>query len=169
MTDLRTLADEVIEEGLLDKIKGIAGIAGKAKEMAMGKPQGDHGLLPREEWEEAIKDNRRAVELLANTPKISDALQVAVDLLDGLKETNATRKVKQLIRTSLRTIKDKKQPEDARKEAAASLQKVVGALQKEADAIRSVKQDVLHGQQEEIQKIAQIIPEDVQHTWLDLQ
>jgi len=139
---MNALLSEAIEEGIIDKLRSSVGL----------KPRTDSEftIIPKAQWEEFIKDNRQAVEMLANSPGIKDAADLIADILDQLVQNGSmeARKVQQQIR---RAIKQRD------KEALVG---IVRSLQKEADRIRTVRTN-LRLKRESPEDIAKLLGEDI--------
>lgn len=140
-TKYQNLIDEAMSEGLFDKLKAKVGLGG----------DDPFEIIPKDQWESLAKHNRQLVEMLANTPGVRDAADLATDVLDQLSGAGSmeARKTQQQIRQAVRN-KDK-----------SALIRIIQGLQKEADRIRSVRTGIRKEVGESVEKIAQIISEDI--------
>ena len=142
LQQMTKLIQEAIEEGLMDKLRSAVGL----------KPNDldEYKIIPKDQWEALIKDNDRAVNMLANTPGARDAAGLVSELLDQLVQSGSmeARKAQRAIRDA---IKGKNKEE---------LLSIVRGLQKEADKIRSVRSHV-RLKRESPESIAKMIGEDI--------
>jgi uncharacterized protein with von Willebrand factor type A (vWA) domain len=150
MDSISTLLEEAINEGLMDKLRGAVGL----------KNKGQFELIPKEEWETLIKDNRQLVNMFANTPGIGDAYDLAKNVLQALDEQGCleAKRVAQSFRIALKNLKKDNRDQEAKKDII----RIVKGLQKEADQIRTVR--TAHGlRRESIEEIASVISEDIRY------
>lgn len=148
--EIQMLLEEAVQEGILDKLRGAIGL----------KEKGQYELIPKEKWESLIKENRRLVEMFANTPGIGDAYDLVQDILEALTENNCmhARKLAQNLRIATNQLKKDK----SNKEAKSEIIRIIKGLQKEANLIRTVRQD--RGlRRESIEDIAEAISEDIRY------
>lgn len=141
--ELFDLLQEAVEEGLMDTLRGAVGL--KPKEDSKFK------IIPKEQWEELLKHNRRTVEMLANTPGPQDAASIITEILKELVEAGSmeARKAQQQIRLAVKK-KDK-----------IALMNVIRGIQQEADAIRTVRTGVRLRREDSPKDIAELLSEDV--------
>jgi polyhydroxyalkanoate synthesis regulator phasin len=142
LRQMTKLIQEALEEGLMDKLRSAVGL----------KPNDldEYKIIPKDQWETLIKDNDRAVNMLANTPGASDAAGLVSELLDQLVQSGSmeARKAQRAIRDA---IKGKNKEE---------LLSIVRGMQREADKIRSVRSHV-RLKRESPECIAKMIGEDI--------
>lgn len=139
--DIRKLLDEAVEEGILDKIKSAVGLGSQ-----------EAGVIPRQQWDALMRENRQLVEMLANSPGIQDAANLVTDVLKQLAASGSmeARKAQQQIRQAV-AAKDKE-----------ALVRLVRSIQQEADKIRAVRTTARKmGESTEIEDIAKVISEDI--------
>ena len=142
LRQMTKLIQEAIDEGLMDKLRSAVGL--KSNDLD------EYKIIPKDQWEALIKDNDRAVNMLANTPGARDAAGLMSELLDQLVQSGSmeARKAQRAIRDA---IKGKNKEE---------LLSIVRGLQREADKIRSVRSHV-RLKRESPESIAKMIGEDI--------
>ena len=142
LRQMTKLIQEAVEEGLMDKLRSAVGL----------KPNDldEYKIIPKDQWESLMKDNGRAVNMLANTPGASDAARLVSELLEQLVQNNSME-----ARKALRVIRDAIKGKDKEE-----LLNIVRGIQKEADRIRSVRSHV-RLKRESPEGIADIIGEDI--------
>jgi polyhydroxyalkanoate synthesis regulator phasin len=142
LRQMTKLIQEALEEGLMDKLRSAVGL----------KPNDldEYKIISKDQWETLIKDNDRAVNMLANTPGARDAAGLVSELLDQLVQSGSmeARKAQRAIRDA---IKGKNKEE---------LLSIVRGMQREADKIRSVRSHV-RLKRESPECIAKMIGEDI--------
>ena len=135
------LVGVAVSEGLLGRLRGALG-AGSG---------GEFGIIPKGQWERLVRDNRQAVDMIANTPALRDVAGLVYDLLNELVEQGSmeARKALQDIRVARRN-KD-----------AAGLAQVIRGIKQEADRIRTVRSGALLRVRESVEDIAGVVSEDI--------
>jgi hypothetical protein len=135
------LIQEAVEEGLMDKLRSAVGLKSSDPE---------YRIIPKRQWEVLMRDNDRAINILANTPGASDAASLVAELLDQLVQNGSmeARKVQREMRDAINR-KDVK-----------GLIAIVKGIRQEADKIRSVRSHV-RLRRESPEDIAKIIGEDI--------
>ena len=135
------LIQEAIEEGLMDKLRSAVGLKSSDPE---------YSIIPKRQWEALMRDNDRAINVLANTPGASDAANLVAELLDQLVQDGSME-----ARKAQREIRDAISGKDVKRLIA-----IVKGIQREADKIRSVRSHV-RLRRESPEDIAKIIGEDI--------
>jgi hypothetical protein len=135
------LVGVAISEGLLDRLKG-------AFDSSAG---GEFNIIPKKQWEVLVRDNRQAVDMIANTPALRDVAGLVYDLLNELvgQGSMEARKALQDIRIARKN------------KNAAGLARVIKGFRREADKIRTVRSGAPLRARESVEDIARVVSEDV--------